>query len=151
MNILINVGIVIGTILVMEAWAWFMHKYLLHGPLWFLHKTHHEPQPSWWEWNDLVSILYAVAAAAGILNGAADFSWPFWVGIGITAYGVLYFVFHDIIIHRRVKVKYHFESTYINRLIRAHKKHHKHMQKHDSEAFGFLYASSKYNVKKVKK
>ena len=60
---------------------------------------------------------------------------------------ILYF--HDIIIHRRIKVKYKFSSTYINRLIRAHKIHHKHLGRKGSEAFGFLYANPKYKVKKT--
>ncbi|MEO0473233.1 MAG: sterol desaturase family protein, partial [Bacteroidota bacterium] len=146
-----NLGMVALTVIAMEAWAWFSHKYILHGPFWFLHKTHHEPQTSWWEWNDLVSILYGIFSAALIFMGRNDFSWPLWVGIGIAVYGIFYFIFHDIIIHRRVKIKYTFNSSYVNRLIRAHKMHHKHLQKEDSEAFGFLYADRKYEVKRVQK
>jgi len=25
----------------MEIISWILHKYLFHGPLWFIHKTHH--------------------------------------------------------------------------------------------------------------
>ena len=132
----------------MEAWAWFSHKYLLHGPLWFLHKSHHTPRSSWWEANDLVSLLYGILAAAAIIYGSQGHALWMGIGIGIALYGILYFVFHDIIIHRRVKIKFKSKSAYVQRLIRAHKIHHKHQEKEDSEAFGFLYASPKYSVKK---
>ncbi|RMG75635.1 MAG: hypothetical protein D6722_00680 [Bacteroidetes bacterium] len=139
----------LGTFLLMEAWAWFMHKYLLHGPLWFLHKTHHRPQKTWWEWNDLVSLLYGVAAALCIMHGIENQAYTLGIGAGIALYGVVYFIFHDIIIHRRIKIRYRFESSYINRLIRAHKMHHKHLGQNPSEAYGFLYATSKYDVKRT--
>lgn len=137
-----------ATILLMEAWAWWMHKYLLHGPLWFLHRTHHEPQESWWEWNDLVALAYGVLSATLVVGGMQAGSWHLYVGIGIAIYGVLYFWLHDVIIHRRIKVRYQFGNPYLLRLIRAHKKHHKHLGQWPGEAFGFLYATKKYEVKK---
>ena len=33
---------VIITFLFMELVAWFAHKYIMHGFLWFLHKDHHQ-------------------------------------------------------------------------------------------------------------
>ena len=143
--------IIFTTFLIMEAWAWFMHKYLLHGPLWFLHQSHHRVNQSWWEWNDLVSLVYGGIAAALIMYGIENQSLWLGVGIGIALYGVIYFLFHDVIIHRRIKLKYKFQSSYINRLIRAHKVHHKHQAKNPSEAYGFLYATKKYEVKRVEK
>ncbi|MDP5168893.1 MAG: sterol desaturase family protein [Bacteroidia bacterium] len=147
-SLLAGIALFLFVVIAMEGWAWISHKYLLHGPLWFLHKTHHEPQDTWWEWNDLVALLYGITSSTLIVLGIGQLSWHFYVGAGIAAYGMLYFLFHDVIIHRRVKLKYHFSSSYINRLIRAHKIHHKHLGKHQSEAFGFLYAPKKYEVKK---
>ncbi len=131
----------------MEGFAWWMHKYILHGPLWFLHKSHHEVNKTWWEWNDLVSVSYGLIAAVFIIYGIANGHWIQFIGWGITMYGLLYFYFHDVIIHRRIKINYNFTHSYIKRLIRAHKIHHKHLKKEDSEAFGFLYAQKKYNPK----
>jgi len=150
MNWVINSGIVIGTFIIMEAWAWIMHKYLLHGPLWFLHKSHHRYNPGWFEWNDLVSVLYGLISAGLVMYGMETGSALMWVGVGIAVYGVFYFLLHDIIIHRRIKVRYQFKNPYVNRLIRAHKMHHKHAQKEDSEAFGFLYATERYRVDYVR-
>lgn len=147
MSILLVLGVTLLTFTAMEAWAWFSHKYLLHGPLWFLHKSHHSPRKGWWEANDWVSILYGLLASMAIVYGSQGY--PVWLGlgIGIALYGFFYFVFHDVIIHRRIKIGYRARHPYVRRLIRAHKIHHKHQQKADSEAFGFLYASPKYAVK----
>ena len=147
-DLLINAGIVVATFVVMEGWAWVMHKYILHGPLWFLHQSHHRVNQTWWEWNDLVSLLYGAISAGLVMYGVETGSRLLYVGVGIAVYGVFYFLFHDVIIHRRVKIKYHFKNPYVNRLIRAHKMHHKHLQREESEAYGFLYAPKKYEVKR---
>lgn len=148
MNLLIHTAIALATVLLMEAWAWLMHRYLLHGPLWFLHRSHHEPRRGWWEWNDLVSLAYGAASAVLVIYGIQHQSYTLGFGIGIAVYGVLYFWLHDVIIHRRIKLKYQFRSRYINRLIRAHKLHHKHLGKDPGEAYGFLYAARKYEVQR---
>lgn len=147
-EILLNGSIVLATFLVMEGWAWLMHRYLLHGPLWFIHQSHHRYNPGWWELNDVVSVLYGAISMGLVIYGMEKGSWLLWVGIGIAIYGVFYFIFHDIIIHRRVKIKFKTSSLYINRLIRAHKMHHKHPNRDHSEAYGFLYAPRKYQPKK---
>ncbi|MEZ4773940.1 MAG: sterol desaturase family protein [Bacteroidia bacterium] len=147
MYIMVNILILTGTFITMEAWAWFSHKYLLHGPLWFLHRSHHRARKSWFEWNDLVSLIYAAIAAGLILKGGPTGSWHLWVGIGIAGYGIFYFLFHDMIIHQRIRFKRNFRNAYIRRLIRAHKQHHRHGAKNPGEAYGFLYAHKKYSVK----
>jgi len=147
MSLLFGVMITIFTVIFMEGFAWWMHKYMLHGPLWFLHQSHHRVNETWWEWNDVVSLAYGVIAAVCIIYGIQTGHWIQWIGWGITLYGILYFYLHDVIIHRRIKVKYRFSNKYIRRLIRAHKIHHKHLQREKSEAFGFLYASKKYDPK----
>ncbi|MEM7658416.1 MAG: beta-carotene hydroxylase, partial [Bacteroidota bacterium] len=88
-------------------------------------------------------------SAGFIMYGLNHQSLWLGVGIGIDVYGVIYFIFHDVIIHRRIKMKYKFTSKYVNRLIRAHKIHHKHQAKNPSEAYGFLYATKKYEVKRT--
>lgn len=140
----------VGTVLGMEAWAWFSHKYLLHGPLWFLHKSHHQKAPTWWEWNDLVAVLYGLISTALVMYGIHYGSPVKYIGFGIGVYGVLYFILHDVIIHRRIKTRWDPQNPYLVRLIRAHRAHHRHIHQADSEAFGFLYAIRKYAVDKKK-
>ena len=148
MELLIYIGIFMATCVLMEGWAWASHKYILHGPLWFLHKTHHSYQPGWWEWNDLVSVAYGIAASVLIIHGIQTESYTLSIGLGISVYGIVYFVFHDVIIHQRIHLSFTSRNSYINRLIHAHKVHHRHPNKKGSEAFGFLYAPEKYNVRR---
>jgi beta-carotene 3-hydroxylase len=62
-------------------------------------------------------------------------------------YGIFYSVFHDIIVHRRIKIKFKAKSAYMKRIMNAHYVHHKTHTKEGAEAFGFLYAPKKYTAK----
>lgn len=129
----------------MEALAWAMHKYVLHGPLWFLHKTHHRPSKSFWERNDLFILVYAVPSFIFTFRGIEyDLPYETAVGLGIAAYGLAYFIVHDILIHRRVKLWRKPKSRYLRALVRGHKVHHKHLHKEGSEVFGFLMVPRRF-------
>jgi beta-carotene 3-hydroxylase len=143
MSILIPAIIIILTIAVMEALSWFIHKYLFHGPLWFIHKTHHEERHGWFELNDVFSLGFAALSLWLMWEGRQELDYRFWIGVGISVYGMVYFVFHDWFIHNRFKA---FKTTnrYLLGIRRAHKIHHKSMRKLPSEEFGLLLASRKY-------
>lgn len=128
----------------MEIFSWIVHKYVMHGILWRIHKTHHLPGKSFFEWNDLFSLIFGIIAVLLILSGIKKFDYSFWVGVGIAAYGLLYFILHDVIVHQRVTWKNKLASRYLNAVIRAHKMHHKHLHKDGSESFGLLWVSRKY-------
>lgn len=131
----------------MEGIAWLTHKYIMHGPLWFLHRDHHQPHDHALERNDLFAIFFASPAILlMVLGGGPSTPW-FWLGAGITGYGISYVVFHDIIVHRRIRVEFKPVSRYMKRIIRAHKVHHKSLGKDDAEAFGFLFALPRYDAK----
>jgi len=105
-KLFIQLLIFFGTFSIMEFMAWFTHKYVMHGFLWTLHKDHHhKDHDSWWERNDLFFVFYAVVSMSNILFHDSE---TFWVGIpiglGILAYGIAYFVVHDIFIHQRFKM-----------------------------------------------
>ena len=133
----------------MEGVAWFTHKYIMHGFLWSWHKSHHAPYDGFLEKNDLFAIVFSLPAILCFAIGTylPDYRFMAYIGAGITGYGIFYVLFHDIIVHRRVKVNLRPGGTYMQRLIRAHKIHHKHTGKEHSEAFGFLFAPKKYAVK----
>jgi beta-carotene 3-hydroxylase len=63
-------------------------------------------------------------------------------------YGVAYVVFHDIIVHRRIKINFKATSPYLKRIMNAHYVHHKVHTKHGGKAFGFLFAPKEYDIKK---
>lgn len=134
----------ISTFLFMEGVAWFTHKYVMHGFLWSLHKSHHSERHGPFELNDLFGVFFACIAIVLIYFGFDELNYLFWIGLGITAYGFAYFIFHDVIVHRRVKIKFFTENTYLKKIIRAHKIHHKYPTKENAESFGFLYIARKY-------
>lgn len=135
-----------GTFTIMESMAWFTHKYIMHGFLWNLHKDHHKKDhDSWFERNDAFFIFYAVVSMLFYYAGAQTDFWYGWpIGLGITAYGAAYFTVHDIFIHQRFKVFRNADNRYTKGIRRAHKMHHKHLEKEDGECFGMLFVPFKY-------
>ena len=146
MNYLLNVLIVIGGFVMMEATAWFTHKYIMHGFMWSWHKSHHEPRVGRFEKNDLFGICFAVVSASLIITGSLEspFDWRFYLGFGILLYGVAYFLVHDVFVHQRLPWLKHTNTTYFKAMRFAHKVHHKVNVKDGAEAFGFLFVSKKY-------
>tara|TARA_B100000575_G_scaffold292053_1_gene299490 strand:- start:1058 stop:1504 length:447 start_codon:yes stop_codon:yes gene_type:complete len=144
-DLIINISITIATFLFMEFVAWFTHKYVMHGFLWEIHKDHHQPNHKHtFEKNDLFFIIFALPGVIGIVNGFEALNWPFWVGLGVSLYGIAYFLIHDLFIHRRSKLFRNTKSSYLNALRRAHKIHHKNQKKEDGVNFGMLFFPLKY-------
>jgi len=148
MDIVINVLIVVGTFLFMEGVAWFTHKYVMHGFLWSWHRSHHKVHGHALEMNDLFAAVFSIPSMLTIYFGSSNYEslwWLFYIGVGILCYGIFYFIFHDIIVHRRIKIPFKAKSRYMKRIMTAHYVHHETHTKEDGEAFGFLYAPKKYD------
>jgi beta-carotene 3-hydroxylase len=146
LTIVLCVVITIGTFLVWEFVAWFTHKYIMHGFLWTWHKSHHTAHDHALERNDLFAIVFSTPCI-GLLYYATLVNYnPYLiaVGIGIFCYGLFYFIFHDVIVHQRIKWRPAKKSTYLKRIINAHYIHHSKHTKEGCEAFGFLIAPKKY-------
>jgi beta-carotene 3-hydroxylase len=143
MQTVINIGIILLTIALMELLSWAMHKYLFHGPLWFIHKTHHQQRHGWFELNDLFSIGFAALALWLMWAGHISLDYRFWIGTGISTYGIIYFIFHDWFIHNRLKA-FKSNNRYLSGIRRAHKIHHKFTEKNPSEEFGLLVVGKKW-------
>jgi beta-carotene 3-hydroxylase len=58
----------------------------------------------------------------------------------MTAYGACYFGFHDVIVHRRLPLRFRPQRGYLRRIFLAHMIHHRTQDKHGALSFGFLYA-----------
>jgi len=142
MQIVLYIAIIIATLIGMEAFSWFVHKYLFHGPLWFIHKTHHQQRHGWFELNDLFSMLFAAIALWLMWLGHINLDYRFWIGAGISTYGTIYFIFHDWFIHNRFKA-FKTNNKYLLNIRRAHKIHHKSMEKKPAEEFGLLMTERK--------
>lgn len=138
--------IVLITFTLMEGATWIIHKYVMHGFLWFLHRDHHDhSSESALEKNDFFFVLFSIPTIALMYFGSVEnFNYLFHIGLGILLYGMAYFFVHDIFIHQRVKFLSQTQNPYFLALRRAHKQHHRHIGKEDGECFGFLFVPFKY-------
>ncbi len=143
---MINILIVLCVFICMEGVTWLTHKYVMHGFLWILHQDHHDHSNSGiFEKNDYFFVIFSVPTIVLMYFGALQqFNYLFFIGIGIMLYGTAYFLVHDVFIHQRLKTVNDIENPYLLALRRAHKQHHKHIDKIDGECFGFLYVPKKY-------
>lgn len=141
------------TFIAMEGVAWWMHKYVMHGLFWNLHEDHHTKTSnhSVFEMNDTFFIFFSVLAISSFLG------WQYWgsvvllaIGCGISLYGLVYFIIHDLFIHQRIKIWRNTKNPYLLAIRRAHKVHHKHLGKYDGECFGMLWVPMKYYKKYAK-
>ena len=139
-------AITVLTFALMECATWLIHKYVMHGWLWFLHKDHHDHSTDGpLERNDVFFVIFALPTIALLYQGSLNgYNYVFFIGLGIMLYGMAYFLVHDLFIHQRVKLFTHTQNWYFKALRRAHKQHHKHLGKEQGECFGFLYVPMRY-------
>lgn len=152
-TIIFYVFVTFATVVAMEFVAWFAHKYVMHGLLWNWHEDHHKPhyeKHGFFEKNDLFFLVFAIPSAACYIIGSSFGPfWLFFVGIGISIYGVIYFLIHDVYIHQRFKWFKQLDSTYSRAILRAHGAHHAKHTKEDCESFGLLVVEKKYFKKRT--
>ncbi|MFD2190961.1 sterol desaturase family protein [Pistricoccus aurantiacus] len=140
MNLLMNTLILLATVAGMEAFAWYAHKYIMHGWGWGWHRSHHEPRHGWFEKNDLYAMVFAGIAILLIALGTAGWYPLQWIGAGMTLYGALYFLAHDGLVHQRWPFRYVPRRGYLKRLYQAHRMHHAVKGREGCVSFGFLIA-----------
>jgi beta-carotene 3-hydroxylase len=145
-TVIVCAFIAIGTFLFWEFVAWFTHKYIMHGFLWVWHKSHHQVHKDALEKNDLFALVFSIPSIGIFYYFSLVHYNPYMlaVGFGIFCYGAFYFIFHDIIVHQRIRWRLKKRSKYLQRMINAHYIHHSKHTKDGCEAFGFLYAPKKY-------
>lgn len=138
--------IVILAFCAMEGIAWLAHKYLMHGWLWSLHQDHHQKNVyGFFEHNDFFFLIFAAPGIACLaLGNYTSVTWLLYTGVGITLYGLCYFLIHDLFIHQRIKIFRKSDHWYLRAIRRAHKVHHKHLGKEHGECFGMLWVPMKY-------
>lgn len=141
--------IVIGTFLLWEGVAWFTHKYIMHGVLWRWHKSHHTVHDHRFEKNDLFAIAFSIPSIALFYYFSQVKFNPYMLAVafGILCYGIFYVIFHDVLVHQRLRWRTRIKSAYLQRIIHAHYVHHSKHTKDGCESFGFLFATKKYAPK----
>jgi beta-carotene 3-hydroxylase len=146
-----NFIILLLTFVGMEGVAWLTHRYVMHGLLWILHKDHHQVEPGFFEKNDFFFLIFAIPGFLLLLLGTLNqFSVSFYIGAGISLYGCCYFLVHDIFIHQRFSIFKRSNNIYLRAIRKAHKMHHKHLNKEDGECFGMLMVPVKYFIQEFK-
>lgn len=142
MSVLAGPLLFLATVIAMEGVAYAAHRWVMHGPGWFLHASHHRPRTGRFEANDLYAVIFAVPSVTLIFGGVnLDWGgWAVWIGAGIATYGAIYFGFHDVIVHRRLAHRYVARSAYMKRILQGHRLHHAVATKRGAVSFGFLWA-----------
>lgn len=137
--------VLVVTFLFMEFSAWATHKYVMHGFMWKFHKDHHIEEPGVFEKNDVFFLIYAIPSWLCIMLGVMyESALSVWIGSGIAAYGLTYFLFHDVYIHRRLSWLKNIDNPFFMAIRKAHKVHHKYRSKERGECFGMLIVPMKY-------
>jgi beta-carotene 3-hydroxylase len=137
--------LVLATVAAMEWVAWASHKYIMHGFGWAWHRDHHEPHDRFLERNDLYALVGAAmsismfALGSPLVMGAQAWAPGTWIGLGILAYGVIYTLIHDGLVHQRW-FRYVPRRGYAKRLVQAHNLHHATLSKEGGVSFGFVLA-----------
>lgn len=134
-----------ATFWAMELVAWSSHKYVMHGFGWGWHRDHHERHDRLLEKNDLYALVGAAMSIAmfsvgsPLVMGAAAWEPGTWIGVGILAYGVVYSLIHDGLVHQRY-FRWVPRGGYARRLVQAHRLHHATEGKEGGVSFGFVIA-----------
>lgn len=142
MSIILGTTLFLVTVIGMEVFAYVMHRWVMHGPGWFLHADHHAPHKGFWERNDWFFVIFAIPSATMIILGTSGTTgqWATIIGAGVAAYGAIYLGFHDIIVHKRLNHRYIPKSAYMKRIIQAHRLHHVVETREGAVSYGFLWA-----------
>ncbi len=145
MMAVLYIAVLVGTFFFMEFMAWFTHKFIMHGLMWYFHKDHHQHEPGFFEKNDVFFLIFAIPSWLCIMLGMMSANYiVVSIGAGIAVYGFCYFLVHDVFIHQRLKWFTRTDNIYFRALRKAHKVHHKHLGKEEGECFGMLIVPRKY-------
>ncbi len=146
MSIFLGLIILSITFIIMEGVTWCTHKYVMHGFLWYLHEDHHAPYPEhFFEKNDAFFFVFAIPSWLLTMFGVIDgWDFKFYIGLGIAAYGIAYFLVHDVFIHQRFKWFSRTDNAYFRAIRKGHKVHHKNTGKEESQVFGMLFVPFRY-------
>lgn len=146
-NLILHLLVFFVVYFAMEGVAWASHKYVMHGFLWMLHKSHHKQKglhtAGWFEWNDLFGVFFA-AIALGFAWAALHVNTLFGAAaFGMLGYGLTYLFLHDILAHKRFGITVHPSSRYLRRVVQSHRLHHARKTKHGCVSFGFLVPAAR--------
>ncbi len=137
---LYDIPIVIASFFGMEAVARLMHKYLMHGILWPIHKDHHIDMGHKFQRNNLFGLIFSAISIflfiETFLTGSSVYA---SIGFGLLFYGIAYLIIHDMIIHNKyIHLRYRHHSKYMDNIIAVHEYHHTYRGDKKGVNWGFL-------------
>ncbi len=140
---MMSAAIVLAGFCAMELFTVLFHRFVMHGPGWRLHVTHHRPSGRALEANDVFVGVFMTLSIALILAGMPD-NPLFFIGIGVAVYGLSYFVMHDVVIHRRFLRLPKPKGRYLRAVVQMHMAHHRHVTNDVGEAYGLFFVPPRY-------
>ena len=117
--------IVLASFVLMEAVSYGTHRWIMHAAGMRWHRSHHRPQQPGFEANDVFPVLFSVIGFTVFALSAwgPRIDELFWAGVGITAYGLVYAVIHEIYIHERLPISLP-RWRYLEWVKESHRIHH---------------------------
>lgn len=135
-ELLLDVVLCGAAFLSMEFVAAIAHRHVYHGIGWRFHESHHTPRTGVFEKNDVFPAFFAslamIVMALSLAVPALRLLLP--LSVGVSMYGVVYFLVHDLLIHRRSRLLRP-RFRFLRRVHAAHALHHRF----GGEPFGLLY------------
>ena len=113
----------VGAFAAMEGVSYAGHRWVMHGPGMGWHRSHHAPPSTRFERNDRFPLCFSVVGFLLFLFGSLGVRPLWWIGAGVTAYGLAYLFVHEVYIHRRLRMPLP-RSRYLEWLREAHRDHH---------------------------
>lgn len=130
----------------LEIFSYILHRWVFHGVLWRIHKSHHLATKDAFESNDIFSVIFGLSSI--LLLVFAEYplseSIAFPIGLGIAIFGIFYFIVHDLFTHRRF-LPFGSGNKILLTIRAAHQKHHQTANKQGIEPFGlFIFNFGKF-------
>lgn len=133
---LVQVLVAVVVFFLMELVSYLVHRFVYHGIGWVIHRSHHTERTGIFELNDLFPLVFASVSISLFLLGLGDPGLGLLVpaAVGMTAYGAVYFLIHDLYIHRRAR-RLRLRIPALLALKKAHAIHHRD----GGEPYGLLF------------
>jgi beta-carotene 3-hydroxylase len=115
------------TLAASEPAAALAHRAVMHGSGWRWHRSHHRARRGGWEDNDRFPLVFAALTMAAMVVGRSTGRERLVAaGAGVTGYGLLYLLVHDVGVHGRLSGGSPIlPGRWLRRLGRAHAVHHR--------------------------
>ena len=123
--VLADLGLLVGSFVAMEGVSYGLHRWVMHRIGMRLHASHHRPPQPGWEANDLFPVFFSVIGITvfTLASIGPRIAALWWVGAGVSLYGLCYLFVHDVYIHHRLPITLP-HWRYFEWLRRSHRVHH---------------------------